>query len=695
MYKKVKKLSRLCILSLISITALTSCSGSNIGRTVVSNTVEKINTDNDKLAKIHVSCNYDLCDATISADGKLIISDKEHLKIYNSDLTEEKTYKNIFSYCSSLCTRKDKIYAFESKGSLIKELNFEGQVLSEYKPDNIQAVKKMQLVGDNVVMSIYYNDQHNMAVYNLNENKTDFFNIDGIRDFAAFDETSIIVVAEDKETPRNTKIFVYDINKKEILKQYSIERIATDIAYSKEENCIYYISGENVYCSDLDTNEYRPVYMSDNTSLSPIIISNDNCIIIYKKNMVACKVNKNDICYDFNYSEKIDNVSNISAKIKILANAPITFMDNLFKASIRNFSQKYPNCYIYYECIPDMTEYRKEIKTRIAAGNTDFDIFINDFDMKDGNFLKDNICLDLNSYQGITDLTQKMFPGFVKCSTYNNQLLGIPFYYYAQAWKVNDELLGKLGINLPEGKWTWSDFYEFSKNINIDIDGDGIKDVYALASRRDSPLLSAYQYEALYFNNLNNVTTLNSREYINILELSKKMYDEGLIYIYDSSEKIPVDKVLFTPIQFSLWLGNEHCILPPTLDDFEVYNLNILSLISINRNSSNKDIAADFIATYISEPSIYNKTAVTLFKSRDEYSDVSAMLHGHEGEIKFSNADNYKIFERILNNSAIYNGNTDYINSRSLILSKFYNNEIAANEAARQIDEVTAKIKSN
>jgi len=139
--------------------------------------------------------------------------------------------------------------------------------------------------------------------------------------------------------------------------------------------------------------------------------------------------------------------------------------------------------------------------------------------------------------------------------------------------------------------------------------------------------------------------------------MSKKMYDENLIYSYEQATDIPIENILFTPTRICLWQGDEHYILLPTLENDEVYNFNALSILSVNRYSPNKDIAVDYIASYISKPNIYNKINVTLYKDKEEYNDVNTLQH--EGEIKFSNDYNYSIFERPVNNSTVYNGNLD------------------------------------
>jgi len=117
-----------------------------------------------------------------------------------------------------------------------------------------------------------------------------------------------------------------------------------------------------------------------------------------------------------------------------------------------------------------------KIMTEIAA-NTPADVFMwwNPIvDLKERGAL---LPLDDFVKKNNIDMT-KYWKQLVDAFTYDGKLYAWPLQLKTVALVYNKDLFDREGVEYPNAKWTWNDYYNAAKKIKRDTDGDGITDQF-------------------------------------------------------------------------------------------------------------------------------------------------------------------------------------------------------------------------
>jgi len=351
------------------------------------------------------------------------------------------------------------------------------------------------------------------------------------------------------------------------------------------------------------------------------------------------------------------------------------------------FEKKYPDVKVKRTALGD--SYYTTLSTKLMSGDKDPDILLL-HNLKINDFARNKCLLDLNAYPEIKDKFSKMFTGIEQLCTSYGSLTGVPYLLDIMAWAVNEDLLKRLNIELPGDSWTWNDFYEYAKKVRKDINGDGIKDTYIIEAEVRVPYFLDL-YESIHIDAINAQVNIDRQELKDLLIIWKKLWDEDLLKP-GRMKGHEEDDVLLYHIDMSLALGDATIIYPPHLEHERKYYAQFYALC-INNNSENKELAVEFLSTYLSEEVQKHNPVDAIYKDRSIYENSqyfidAAKFSGDSPFGKMSNDRNYEIYKTMLENScANYGIPTDLRIFTINTIEKYIRNEIDADEAVSLIEQ--------
>jgi len=677
----IKSMFTKLLLAVMCLAIVTSCNSGSNGQTSEDNS-------NDKMLKSTVNCKYELFDSAIDEEGNIFIADKEQIHIFSNSIKEINIIRDNLSFCTALCAANGRIYAFDRQNSEIKVFDYKGTLMKTYRPEGIGIITKMQYTDENRLLVLDSSSEKTgrLSYYYLDGNRLEPFSFDNVTDFSMYEKNKIILSIRDNNLFKDS-ICIYDLNKKDIISKNDIGTAIDGFTYNSPDSKVYYASSGNIYAYDLRNQSQRTVFLSDNTNFRKLISDEKYCYIFDKKDFKINKVYKEGISFDYNDGKDIQMISDVSTQLNIFTCFSQQLMNSISNKIMNEFARKYPNVRVNFE-IDTTSEYSIKLQTKLSANDSDIDIFMIYFNIFDLSYMKSEALLDLNQYEQITRCTSEMFDGVIRNCTYNGKLVGVPYRYAIQAWEVNEELLQKLGLGYPEKDWTWEDFYEYAKKARQDIDGDGIFDTYALSDNKEIFNMPIELYDNIFFNQLENKALFDTEEYVNLLKLTKKINDEKLIYNeYKAEKKISKQNILFKPQIINMWMGDSSFILPPVLKSSKAYRTYDFALFCINRNSKNADVAAEYLASYLSKDIILTESMVLSYEDIDYYknakSDNIIIL-----DRKVSSEKNYNLIKELVEYSKV-----NYLPweirkfKGEVIYNKFFNGEMTAEEAASLMNE--------
>jgi multiple sugar transport system permease protein len=147
--------------------------------------------------------------------------------------------------------------------------------------------------------------------------------------------------------------------------------------------------------------------------------------------------------------------------------------------AIANFKQLHPGIEVLYEPNPGRV-YEEKLLTGIAAGEPP-DVFLLDSKLIP-TFTNKKILLDLSPFiEQLNIDTSQWFPNVLSIARRGSGLYAFPKGFTPLMMYFNKKLFRESGIPYPEPNWTWSEFFEISRQLTKDFDGDGTSDQYGTA----------------------------------------------------------------------------------------------------------------------------------------------------------------------------------------------------------------------
>ena len=135
----------------------------------------------------------------------------------------------------------------------------------------------------------------------------------------------------------------------------------------------------------------------------------------------------------------------------------------------------------YYSGVP-REEYSEWLSRKILAGEEP-DVFMvlgSDFDQFSSIGIMKN--LDELIGQDASFDTEKYFQSALSTGKYGNAQYALPYETVPTLMFVNQTLLTKEGIEIPDTDWNWEEMYGICRLVTKDLDGDGILDQFGICN---------------------------------------------------------------------------------------------------------------------------------------------------------------------------------------------------------------------
>lgn len=276
--------------------------------------------------------------------------------------------------------------------------------------------------------------------------------------------------------------------------------------------------------------------------------------------------------------------------------------DGRYYTAVRLFRQKYLSTEIELVYINDS----REISTYMMAGETDL-LYgsMHAYRMGLEEYYKSGVIVDLMQFPEIAQYKDLYLDDMLIPVYHDDRLLGIPDGYSPHFWRVNDELLKKIGLKLPDTGWTWQDFIRMGEQVKAYNEENGTHYYLLAENARWRP----YIMDQLT-SNAHNVSD-GTANYLNdtyeaALEGWLMLMQDGLFQqkSYMSTQNDDGMSV-FQHIYIMTYngLGNKTYVVPPVFDEDTLHPLDTYALV-LNANAGNKEAAVYFLSCYFSPEAV-------------------------------------------------------------------------------------------
>ncbi len=216
--------------------------------------------------------------------------------------------------------------------------------------------------------------------------------------------------------------------------------------------------------------------------------------------------------------------------------------------AIARFEAEHPGVKVHYYSGVPKEEYSEWLSRKILAGEEP-DVFMvlgSDFDQ----FSSIGIMKNLEELIG-ADKTfdeEKFFSSVLSTGKYGNVQYALPYETVPTLMFVNQTLLTKEGIEMPESGWDWGDMYAICSRVTRDLDGDGILDQFGICN---------YDWQDAVYSNGGEIFQANGQScYLadaSVIDAVK--YIRQLNELYQGQKAVQDDfnegKVAFMPLTFA------------------------------------------------------------------------------------------------------------------------------------------------
>lgn len=215
---------------------------------------------------------------------------------------------------------------------------------------------------------------------------------------------------------------------------------------------------------------------------------------------------------------------------------------------------------------------------------------------------------DLASFiEGDKDFDKEAFySSAYEYGQYNGKQHSIPYECAPKLMFVNKTILDNEGLEIPDGNWTWDDFYEICKKVTKDTDGNGTIDQFGVAGYTWE---EAFESDGIkLFNQQGTECYMTGSNVAEALSFIERLGNVNCGYNADSRD-FDLGNVVFRPMSFSEYRAYKpyplrvkkytsfewECIpMPAGPDGDNISTLDTLS-IAMNQNSRNKHLAWELI----------------------------------------------------------------------------------------------------
>lgn len=265
--------------------------------------------------------------------------------------------------------------------------------------------------------------------------------------------------------------------------------------------------------------------------------------------------------------------------------------------TLKLFAEDYPNVEIAYKSIDN----DEAFTAALMANDPSIDIVcVQEYTrICSKTMMKAGALLDLNESPEIVeslkdwiDLDGIFVEGGVR--------FGVPQFVNPYFWQVNEALFTETGLSVPEGDWTWADFFALAVKLSAYNQAHG--SAYALLADPLNPYI-LIQYNANYLDIVGGASEYDTPEFRSLMAGWKTAYNDGLILndpelrLLMPEEYVPA--LLVIRQGFYGYLSNYRYIMPPRFADDTRFPA-LTGTLVVNKQSANVDLAVKFLACYLS-----------------------------------------------------------------------------------------------
>lgn len=281
-------------------------------------------------------------------------------------------------------------------------------------------------------------------------------------------------------------------------------------------------------------------------------------------------------------------------------------------------------------------EFTDRLRMKLLAGEDDFDIVYADRCERGdilSAILRYQLYLPLENYPQITEHLTNLAYGVAEFMTCDEHLIGCPYQFGGTAFVVNPAFYDT-DLTLPEVDWTLDDFYGLCEAaIPYCMEKDGV--TTALACLPEQWLISSI------IQNGYDTGSVSREEIENAVEKIAYYTEIGVFASYRDADVILLETVNI-PVQGSVShdRGTGKILPLPTVQGKRYAPLN--SFVFVNRNTTNPDLSADYIAMLLSDNFVskVGKRKTHFAKDTDSY---FSLVWGDAFSIGFSGGEKLEI----------------------------------------------------
>lgn len=245
------------------------------------------------------------------------------------------------------------------------------------------------------------------------------------------------------------------------------------------------------------------------------------------------------ICYA-KYSQNRQPVLTIGVCADSYWDVPAGESTALMEKAIKLFQSEHPHVQVRLITGIQKSDYHEWLAEKLLAGDEPdlYLVLADDF----------STYASIGALRDLTDLMEKdpdwsaenYYPAVIKACSHEGKYYALPLEAAPSLMFVNKTLLTRHHIQMPDNRWTWQDFYDISRQITTDTDGDGKPDAYGSyaynwkdAALSNNVQLFSENHRQAYFNTPQLKSTLSFliklKELNQGYEVSAKDFDLGRV----------------------------------------------------------------------------------------------------------------------------------------------------------------------
>lgn len=375
---------------------------------------------------------------------------------------------------------------------------------------------------------------------------------------------------------------------------------ANDIEYDAENRILYFTNYDYIYTLHLDDGEIRQLMVSGDKSLYLMGITNSALIIrngqyatsAYERKIDKCSLSDNQITLNL-YRYMGEDNTDLHQDVFRIMNI------NGYSTKGRNFA------------ISDINEYQFTMAKKLLAGDTDFDIFYVSTEMH--QLMKKQYYEDLSVYPLLEQYYNKMVPGVKELCVIDGSTALIPLNLYTSSMRIDKSCLTS-DIAFPD---TWPEFMDIRTNIQLNDGSYMFSGVY-------NHTLVAPLFEQYVSNFMGGIISDSQAE--NDLKI---LFELTVNLLKDSDVRLGIDyNMVPTLIRIGQNIGRDSSLsssqiaIPMMKVSNEYKHTWNGGFYAINPNSSNKEMAAVFLACLMERDRNLGSGNAQLYKDAHEKTSI-------------------------------------------------------------------------